>query len=231
MSRYRLFITALLTAGSAAVLCVMLLDLRRAPLSDLTRGTRVNMPTDANPLGSDPMPYRRLPSPRNVVERHLPDDLRKFFALNEGVGLESDPERTVRLCKLSEVKAIKWADLHILGKDEPDQGWNEFAGYRVGVSSFFDEIVYVIKAPACAPGTVLTLGPDVSGPGGTGPAAIEPSLVLASNFAEWMRNMERNGWREFGLTPGDIRGLPVSQKDQILRYYKGLNPGIKWEDR
>ncbi len=176
------------------------------------------------------MPYCRLVAPREVADRRLPDDLRQFFAGNEGIGLDSNPERIVRLCKLSEVKAVQWADLHIFGKYEPDPGWEEFAGYRIGISSFGDEIIYVLKAPVCASGSILTLGPDVAGPGGTGPLAIEPSLVLSPNFDEWLRNMERAGWREYGLTPGGIRELPRSQKDQLLRYYKGLNPKIKWDD-
>jgi hypothetical protein len=211
MIRRSLLIAALLATGSAVVLFVVLANRGSSPLSD-------------------PMPYRRLAAPREVADQRLPDDLRQFYASNEGVGLDSDPERIVRLCKLAEVKAVQWADLRILGEDKPARGWEEFAGYRVGRSSFGDEIIYVLRAPVCPAGSIFTLGPDVAGPGGAGPLAIEPSLVLSPNFDEWLRNMERAGWHEYGLTAGGIRELPNARKDQLLRYYKGLNPKIKWED-
>ena len=210
MIRKSLLIGALLATGSVVVLFVVLANPGRSPLSDH-------------------MPYRRLVAPREVADHRLPDDLRQFYAWNEGVGLESDPEQIIRVCKLAEVKSVQWADLHIFGKDKPGRGWEEFAGYRIGRSSFGDEIIYVLKAPVCATGSIFALGPDVAGPGGTGPLAIDSSLVLSPNFDEWLRNMERAGWHEYGLTPGGIRELPNAQKDQLLRYYKGLNPEIKWE--
>jgi len=229
MARTSLLIAIILAAGSAVVLYVVLANPGRSPRPEPSENPHMKTPADSNLLPSDPMPYRRLVAPREITDRHLPDDLRRFYAQSEGVGLDSDPERIVRLCKLAEVKAVRWADLHIFGKEQPGPGWEEFAGYRIGVSSFGDEIIYVLKAPVCAAGSIFTLGPDVAGPGGTGPLAIEPSLVLSTNFDEWLRNMERAGWREHGLTPGDISELPKGRKDHLLRYYKGLNPGIKWE--
>jgi hypothetical protein len=229
MARTCLLTAIVLAAGSAIVLYVVLANSGRSPRLEPSENPHVNTPADSDLLPSEPMPYRRLGAPREIADRRLPDDLRRFYAQNEGVGLDSDPQRIVRLCKLAEVRAVRWADLHILGKEKAGRGWEEFAGYRIGVSSFGDEIIYVLNAPVCAAGSIFTLGPDVQGPGGTGPLAIEPSLVLSGNFDEWLRNMDRAGWREYGLTPGDISELPKARKDRLLRYYKVLNPGIKWE--
>lgn len=46
------------------------------------------------------------------------------------------------MSKFSEVKPIAWKDLHIVGADMPPAGWESFSGYRLGVGSFFDEIIY-----------------------------------------------------------------------------------------
>jgi hypothetical protein len=224
-----MLVVALVFAGSAVVLYLLLVNPVFSPLSDFKEGAVVSMPTNTDQLPSIPMPYRRLESRRDVGSSDFPEDLRKFYAWHEGTGLDSDPERIVRLCKLAEVKTIRWADLHIFGKDKPDRGWEHFAGYRIGISSFHDEIIYVLQAPVCAAGSILALGPDVAGPGGKGPLAIEPSLVLAPNFAEWIKNLERAEGHEYGLTPGSIRELPKLQKDRLLHYYKGLNPGLRWE--
>lgn len=231
MRRKTVLIAALLAAGISVGLYGILSIPDRSPRTEPSENALVNLPADSDLMPFDPMPYRRLVVLREVPDRRLPDDLRRFYARNEGVGLDSDPERIVRLCKLAKVKAVRWADLHIFGKHQPGRGWKEFAGYRIGVSSFFDEIIYVLKAPVCAGGSILTLGPDVAGPGGIGPLTIEPSLVLSPSFDGWLRNMERARWREYGLAPGDLRELPKSQQDELLRYYKGLNPGIRWEDR
>src|SRR5262245_16335096 len=97
----------------------------------------------------DPKPFKRLPRRRKVMRPGLPSDLPQFFSVNEGVGVESSPERLVRLCRLDEVSRIKWQDLHIFG-EEVCSGWESFAAFRIGVSSFLDEIAYVISSPCCA---------------------------------------------------------------------------------
>ena len=96
------------------------------------------------------------------------------------------------------------------------------------MSSFFDEIVYVLDAPSCPAGSILTIGGDVAGPGGSGPEAFEPSLVLASSFGEWLSHMEECGWTEYGLVPADLHELPEIEKRKYHHYYQALNPGITW---
>ena len=157
----------------------------------------------------------------------MPPDLLNFYMANEGVGLGSSPDRSVRICRLNEVVRIGWRQLHLLGC-EPCEQWDNFAAFRIGSSSFGDEIVYVLKAPVCTPGAVLTIGVDVAGPGGSGLAAIEACLVLAVTFPEWLRHLERMGWVEYGLVPGGILELPEPTQHELRRYYFSLNPGITW---
>jgi hypothetical protein len=174
-------------------------------------------------------PYTSLVSPRDVTHLDLPTDLARFYDEHEGVGLGCSPQQPVRLCRLQEVARIGWKDLHGIGIiDIP--AWAQFAAYRIGISSFFDEIVYVLNAPTCPNGSILTVGSDVAGPGGSGPtnALLEPSLVLASNFDEWMKRLENMNWVEHGLTPGGLTELPKSEQRKHRRYYKTLNPNINW---
>jgi hypothetical protein len=96
------------------------------------------------------------------------------------------------------------------------------------VSSFFDEILYVLDAPVCPTGSILTIGVDVAGPGGSGSVVFEPSLVLASGFAEWLRHLEECGWVEYGFVPGALVELSGAEQRHHLRYYQTLNPGINW---
>jgi len=177
--------------------------------------------------GLDPKPFVRLMTPRMVKQFGLPSDLARFYSENEGVGRESSPSRFVRLCRLDEVARIAWRDIHIFGTDE-FLGWGQFAAYRIGISAFGDEIVYVLNAPVCPAGSILTIGVDVAGPGGIGSATLEPSLVLASSFAEWLKRLETCGWSEYGLGPGDLAKLPAAEELQQRRYYQSLNPGITW---
>ena len=172
-------------------------------------------------------PFVKLKVPRFLIRPDLPSDLVKFYEQNEGVGLERSPNRVVRICRLQEVTRIGWRNLRILGEEECP-GWEGFAGLRIGISSFFDEIVYVLDAPCCSLGAILTLGVDVAGPGGCGPAPLEPSLVLAATFQEWIENLKRSGWIEYGLVPGGISDLPEPMQRELRGYYQTLNPQIKW---
>lgn len=175
----------------------------------------------------DQKPFVRLTVPRIVEHLGLPTELAQFYSENEGVGRESSPDRFVRLCRLKEVERIGWRDLHIFGADD-FPGWEQFAAYRIGMSPFFDEIVYVLNAPVCPAGFIFTIGVDVAGPGGSGSAILEPSLVLASSFAEWLERLEACGWIEYGLAPGDLTTLPEAEERKHRRYYQALNPGITW---
>jgi hypothetical protein len=195
------------------------------PPGDLA-STSVWLPNAGGDL-VDPKPFVHLAKPRPVELPALPADLVAFYTANEGVGLERSPDRLVSFCCLDEVRRIGWQDLHNFGADE-SAGWENFAAYRLGVSSFFDEIVYVLDAPSCPAGSILTLGGDVSGPGGSGPAVFEASLVLASSFAEWLGHLEECGWTEYGLVPGALRELSEAEERKHRDYYKALNPGINW---
>lgn len=177
----------------------------------------------------DQRPFQRLARPRRVEIDNLPADLMAFYSENEGVGLESSPDRLVRLCQLNEVAAITWSDLHIFGKD-PVAGWESFRGLRIGVSSFFDDIVYATSSPSCSAGSILAFGVEVMGPGGTGPNRFECSLVLADAFSTWLKRLEQHNWKEYGLVPSEIQRLRSRIQREQLAYYQSLNPGIEWEE-
>ena len=174
------------------------------------------------------MPYIRLDAPRILSRPDLPPELTRFYAQHEGAGLSNEPYCIVRICRLDEVSPISGRDLHILGKENCPEGWERFAGFRIGLSSFFDEIVYVLAAPSCPTGAILTLGVDVAGPGGSGPAALESSLVLAPSFDAWRHHLQQTSGVEYGLAPGALADLPEAQQCELRQYYKSLNPGITW---
>ena len=178
----------------------------------------------------DSRPFFRLPSSRVVNRPELPSDLAAFYSDYEGVSLGSDPrDRNVRLCTLDEATLIGWKDVHILGQEEVP-GWRDFAAIRIGISSYFDEILYVLGAPICPHGAILAIGIEVGGPGGNGPHQLAASLVLASSFKEWIQHMKSLDWVEYGLgmVPGFETHLSESQERAVLRYYKQLNPNIEW---
>jgi preprotein translocase subunit Sec61beta len=170
----------------------------------------------------------KLRQPRFVIRPDLPADLVKFYEQHEGVGLESSPDRVVRICLLDEASRISWQDLHVIGMDTVP-GWSEgFAAVRIGISQFFDEILYVLKAPVCAEGSILTIGVGVAGPEGSGADILEAALVLANSFTDWLQHLKQVDWVEYGLVPGAIKELPEATQKEIRRYYLSLNPGITW---
>lgn len=211
MKHLRLFLAALLGTASSVLLRVV----RRQRRS---KG-----------IAMDQRPFRPLATPRNVVRTDLPAELRQFYARNEGVGLERSPESMVRLCLLSEVEKHAWRDVHIFGKDEPPPGWDDFEAFSIGISSYLDWIYLVQQAPCCPPGSILTIGVGIAGPGGRGEHTFECALVLASSFDEWLTHLERNDWFEYGLYPGRIWELPAARQSELRTYYKAMNPGIDWE--
>lgn len=175
----------------------------------------------------DPTPFVTLPRDRALNRPDLPAELRAFYERNEGVGLESSPDRTVRICRADEVKLFGWQDVHIFGGDDWP-GWETFSALLIGAGPFFDEIFYVLRAPSCPPGSILVFGTSIAGPGGTGPHAAEPSLVLAANFWDWLRRLERFGWMEFGIVPGELTNLPAAEQQEVRTCFASLNPGISW---
>ena len=211
MKHRRLFLAALLGTASSVLLWAVRWHPRR-------KG-----------LGMDQRPFRPLTKPRNVARTDLPAELRRFYAQNEGVGLESSTKRIVRLCRLSEAEKHTWRDIHIFGEDEPEAGWDDFEAISIGVSSFLDWIYLVQRAPCCPPGSILTIGVSVAGPGGRGEHTLEYALVLASSFDEWLAHLKRYNWFEFGLAPGEIWELPTARQSELRACYKAMNPGIDWE--
>lgn len=169
-------------------------------------------------------PFVELASPRVVGRPELPPDLAEFYAQYEGVGLESDPDRTVRLCQLMEVTRIGWMDLHIVAPGDVPEGWEGFAAIRMGMGMFFEELVYVIDAPSCPPRSILAIGGLAPGPGGSGPYALESTLVLAATFQDWLSHLEAWGWVEYAVA--GIGDLSDGQQQELLQYYLRLNPGM-----
>ena len=170
-------------------------------------------------------PFVELTTRRIVpVAEELPDDLAEFYALNEGVGLESSYwDHPVRLCKLNELARVTWKDLGF-GGQVPD-GWDPFAAIYLAFGMFFEKVVYVLDAPSCPPGSILALGNAISGPGGTGPAALESTLVLAESFQAWLIHLEQLEWVEPAIS-GPDRDWTDKEKQEIYRYYLALNPRL-----
>jgi hypothetical protein len=118
--------------------------------------------------------------------------------------------------------------VHLFQNDK-SPGWVEFEGIIIGCGQFFDSLYLVQRAPSCPKGSILAIGTDIAGPSGIGPYELEPSLVIAPSFEEWLRNLERNGWYEYGLGPGAIWDLSVEEQSRLRGYYKSFNPRIEWE--
>jgi hypothetical protein len=159
----------------------------------------------------------------------LPGDLVRFFAEIERVGLETTVDHNVRLCRLGEVQPVRCCDIEVLRDDEANGGpWIGFSGFQIGKSSYFDEIVYAVTAPVCQKGAIMVFGMDIAGPGGSGSAVIEPSLVLANSLDGWLAHLKRWNWTEFGITPGGINDLADTDQTDLRKHYLALNPQISW---
>lgn len=175
----------------------------------------------------DQKPFFPLPAPRAVSRSDLPSDLVAFYSRNEGVGLGTDCHRSVRLCRLDEIRPIDgWHDLRRPAECPP--GWERFRAIYVGVGQFGDAILYILNATSCPSGSILAIGWDVAGPGGEGPDVLGSSVLLARTFADWIRHLEQVGWVEYGLVPGSLADLPETQQQEVRRYFLSLNPGIGW---
>jgi hypothetical protein len=170
----------------------------------------------------DPMPFVRLARPRVADRPGLPAVLAEFYARHEGVGRDCDPDRSVRLHRLDEVDRVGWGGLGLVG-DTP-AGWEGFAALRIGFGVSFEEVVYVLSAPSCPPGSILAIGSNVCGPGGVGPDALESSLVLAGSFPDWLAHLERWGWAEPAIAPS--WDLTDGERGELQSYYLALNPSM-----
>src|SRR5262249_49077534 len=117
-----------------------------------------------------PKPFIQLTTPGRSTGLNCPD-LADFYARHDGVGLESSDDLPVGLGKLAEVTRVGWNDL-FPGGDIPE-GWEGFDAFLIGIGMFFDQNLYVLDAPSCPPGSILAIGRDLAGPGGTGPFSLE----------------------------------------------------------
>lgn len=173
-------------------------------------------------------PFIELFPSRTVGRTDIPDDLRRFYAAHEGSGMESPPNRCVRLATLAEVRRVHWADLHGLGLDPAPPEWEAFDGWLVGSGEFFDEIIYATSAPCCESGAILAQGADIASTDGDDPKWLSCVLVLAANFEEWIARLARYDWFEYGLFPGSVSELTDSKQSDLRRHFAALNPGSHW---
>lgn len=171
-------------------------------------------------------PFRRLLLPRSVSE-DLPAELQAFYTWHEGVGLSSYPDERVRLAKLNEIRRVTTKDCVVLHHLESTT-WGTFSGFLVGIDMFLDKIVLVERAPVCSAGAIMILGPDISGPAGVGHELFEPTIVVGSNFQEWIANLRQNRWFEYGIFPGSVAELPLKEAEKIRSYYLRFNPSLDW---
>jgi hypothetical protein len=177
-------------------------------------------------------PYTRLSSRRLDVPQWLPPDLRAFYEAHEGVGREASADYPVRISKLAEVALVAMHDLHLFNDFPLLGGWDRFAGIRIGIGCFFEELIYVTQAPVCPPGSIMAFGVDVDGPGGVGSDDdAAGSLVLAATFGEWINRLRVDGWVEIGLVPGEIDGLSTGRATELRRRFAELNPRSGWGRR
>ena len=163
--------------------------------------------------------YFALNAPRRVDRTDLPDDLARFYARHEGVGLEAPPDRSVRIARLDQVRRLGWKDLHIMGQyDPPHAGWASFAALRIGRSDMLDEIVYVLSGPAgIPPGSIVAMGTGgIAGPAGDDPRGPGSALVIAASLDAWVARMERDG--------ADAHGLGADPGSELAKELARLNP-------
>jgi hypothetical protein len=154
----------------------------------------------------------------------MPEPLRHFYRTHEGIGLESPPDRAVRLARLDEVQHVTWKDLHIVGDDEPPhEGWKSFAAWRIGYSDMLDEIVFVVRAPGVPTGAVLAMGTGVmigpAGDDGEGPGG---AIVIARSFDDWITRVQRDGPLAHGLFVD--QELPNQVAKELRMELARLNP-------
>ena len=164
-------------------------------------------------------PFQSLLS-RRVPDTNLPGDLQEFYSCNEGCGKQVEP-RSIRLCKHEDLRIVSWNDLHVLGGDPIPDGWQNFRAILIGVGAFFEEYLYVLESGVFKKGSILAMGISVIGPGGTGRYIIEPSLLLAKSFSEWLSSLERCNWIEVGLHSGEVNGKAAQMRMNDL---KAMNP-------
>lgn len=169
------------------------------------------------------LPFFKLEISRKVLRSDLPNDLARFYEWHEGVGLDCDADRPLRVCRVNEVNRIGWKGLLMCAVlDCAPEGWEDFQGLLIGMGPCFEEIVYVLHSPSCSPGSIMALGGVAPGPGGNGPFALEPSLVLGHTLDAWLAHLE--SWNRIEYILDSINELPLMQQRELIKYFVELNP-------
>jgi hypothetical protein len=168
--------------------------------------------------------YVDLAVPRSIGRTELPKEVAEFYMRHEGIGIESDPDRVIRLCRLDELARVSWEDLHLFGgSPPPHEGWASFDGFRLGYSDTLDELLYVLKAPGIPAGSVLAMGVNAMvGPAGSDVDGPNGSIVLAGSFDEWIGRLERFGSAAHGLFID--MDLPDEVAQVLFQRLAELNP-------
>ncbi|HTU90213.1 MAG TPA: hypothetical protein VMF69_09085 [Gemmataceae bacterium] len=105
-----------------------------------------------------------------------------------------------------------WAGLGQVA-DVPEN-WEEFVAFRIEFGIYFEQIVYVLVAPVCPPGSILAVGGSQDVP-----------LVLAVSLVGWLSHLERWGWAEPGIAPA--WELSDQECTEVRWYYLSLNPELR----
>jgi len=168
-----------------------------------------------------PPAYLRLARPREVSRHDLPEDLNRFYAKHDGIGLDAPADHDLRLAKYDEIIAVGWEDLGV-GEGLPDPRWKDFRAIRIGRDFGFNTVYYVQWAPGVTAGSILAFGDIDDGPAGQDRGGTVGACVLAACFDDWIGRMERYGRDGSGI------GVPIDSpewiRDKILAELAALNP-------
>jgi hypothetical protein len=174
-------------------------------------------------------PFISLRQPRTVNRSDLPAHLAEFYSKHD-----VNPEFQSLYIVPYSLDEIVRVNLHDIGfqvnllSDDLQAEWSKFSGFVIARDTFGEEIVDVTFAPSCEAGAIMVLGGDVSGPGGVGPHAWDATLVLARSFDSWLAHLERWQGIDYGIIPGAIKDLPVTDQEELSKHFLELNPQITW---
>ncbi len=165
--------------------------------------------------------YLLLERQRSAARQDLPEDLNRFYATHEGVGLQQSVDYALRLAKYEEVAIVGWEALGV-PEGMPDPRWKDFRAIRIGNTNSFDTIYYVLQAPAVEPGSILAFGDIGTGPAGRDRGGTVGALVLAATLDDWIARIDQHGVEASGIwRPMD---LDDSVWDEIEAELAALNP-------
>jgi hypothetical protein len=178
------------------------------------------------------IPFVELPRKR-IIRRQMPPAVREFYTTHEGrlpFQGKQFVEFIVCIAPLSHFAAGSGRDSEFLSTwlaDRPRNAWLRTKIVRLGEDCFGDEILFLPSSPARRAGGVYLVGRDVAGPTDH-PKQPSTVLCIAPTIAEWLENLRKYEWIEYGVLPGEINRLSVSERKRLRAYYNTLNPGLKW---